>query len=145
MKFISSLIFTGCADGSGGPTCCTSSRQCGEGEGDCDSDVDCAGNLKCGQGNGLDDNCNTSLGFPSSYDCCYDPGKAVEGLFLILVFLLMLILLLVFCLGSSHEPPTDPQGPDGTIFKYNLLDPFPKGRLGAFNTKDWAPGTVYIL
>ena len=62
------MIFTGCADGSGGPTCCTSSQQCGEGEGDCDSDVDCAGNLKCGT-----DNCDTSLGFPSDYDCCYDP------------------------------------------------------------------------
>ena len=64
-----------CADGSGGPTCCTSSKQCEEGEGDCDSDVDCAGNLKCGQGNGLDDNCDTSLGFPSDYDCCYDPSN----------------------------------------------------------------------
>ena len=80
MKFISSLIFTGCADGSAGPNCCTSSNQCGEGEGDCDSDVDCAGNLKCGQGNGLDHNCNTSLGFPSYYDCCYDPNEAIEGL-----------------------------------------------------------------
>ena len=70
MKFISSLIFTGCADGSGGLTCCTSSRQCGQGEGDCDSDVDCAGNLKCGS-----DNCDTSLGFLSHYDCCYDPSN----------------------------------------------------------------------
>ena len=71
-----SNIFTGCAnDGSGGPECCTSSDQCGEGEGDCDSDVDCAGNLKCGQGNGLDGNCDTSLGFHSDYDCCYDPGS----------------------------------------------------------------------
>ena len=80
MKFISSLIFTGCADGSAGPNCCTSSNQCGEGEGDCDSDVDCAGNLKCGQGNGLDHNCDTSLGFPSFYDCCYNPSKTKEGL-----------------------------------------------------------------
>ena len=69
------MIFTGCADGNAGPNCCTSSNQCGEGGGDCDSDVDCAGNLKCGQGNGLDDNCDTSLGFPSDYDCCYDPSK----------------------------------------------------------------------
>ena len=66
---------TGCNDGSGGPSCCTSYKQCGKGEGDCDSDADCAGNLKCGQGNGLDDNCDTSLGFPSDYDCCYDPSN----------------------------------------------------------------------
>ena len=81
-EIIINKIFTGCAaDGSGGPECCTSSDQCGEGEGDCDSDVDCAGNLKCGQlvhygqGNGLDGNCDTSLGFHSDYDCCYDPGS----------------------------------------------------------------------
>ena len=75
-EILISKIFTGCADdGSGGPECCTSSDQCREGDGDCDSDVDCAGNLKCGQGNGLDDNCDASLGFPSDYDCCYDPGS----------------------------------------------------------------------
>ena len=48
-------------------------EQCGEGEGDCDTDVDCAGNLKCGQGNGFNDNCDTSLGFLGDDDCCYDP------------------------------------------------------------------------
>ena len=54
---------------------CTSSQQCGKGEGDCDTDADCAGNLKCGDGkNGFDNNCDTSLGFPSSYDCCFDPA-----------------------------------------------------------------------
>ena len=79
MKLISSLIFTGCADGSGGFSCCNSTQQCGEGEGDCDSDADCAGNLKCGQGNGLDDNCDNSLGFPSTYDCCYDPSNCADG------------------------------------------------------------------
>ena len=59
--------------------------------------------------------------------------------------LLILILLPVFCLGASHEPPTGPQGPEGTFLRYNLLDPFPGGRLGAFNTRDWEPGTVYIF
>ena len=73
MKFISSLIFTGCDDGSGGSTCCTSSRPCGAGEGDCDSDVDCAGNLQCGY-----DNCNAFFGFTSSYDCCYDPSNSTQ-------------------------------------------------------------------
>ena len=52
--------------------CCTSSNQCGEGEGDCDSDADCVGNLKCGQGSGFDDNCGS--GFASDADCCYDPN-----------------------------------------------------------------------
>jgi|ERR1711971_221665 len=59
----------GCADGSGGSDCCTSSYPCGAGGGDCDSDVHCAGDLKCGY-----DNCNTFFGFTSSYDCCYDPS-----------------------------------------------------------------------
>ena len=69
---------SGCHDGfngNGGGLCCTSSNQCGEGEGDCDHDSDCFGDLKCGQGNGRDDNCDSSLGFPSTHDCCYDPKK----------------------------------------------------------------------
>ena len=66
---------TGCHNGDGGSSCCSSSNQCGEGEGDCDDDGDCFGNLKCGQGSGYDDNCDTSLGFGSKYDCCYDPEK----------------------------------------------------------------------
>merc|ERR1712190_506745 len=65
---------SGCHDGTGGWSCCSSSNQCGVGEGDCDNDSHCSGNLKCGQGNGFDDNCDTSKGFPSTYDCCYDPS-----------------------------------------------------------------------
>ena len=65
----------GCHDGSGGGNCCTSSNQCRENEGDCDSNSDCFGNLLCGEGSGFDDNCNNSLGFPTTYDCCYDPDK----------------------------------------------------------------------
>jgi hypothetical protein len=42
-------------------------------EGDCDNDDECQGNLKCGQGSGLDYNCGST--FPSRYDCCYDPEK----------------------------------------------------------------------
>ena len=30
---------------------CIASNQCGEGEGDCDTDEDCAGSLKCGNNN----------------------------------------------------------------------------------------------
>ena len=65
MKLISCLIFTECADGNGGGACCTSSHQCGIGEGDCDYDHDCAGNLKCGE-----NNCDS--GFPDDYDCCHN-------------------------------------------------------------------------
>ena len=61
-------------NGNGGGSCCTSSNQCEEGEGDCDSDADCKGDLRCGQGSGNDDNCDTSLGFPGHYDCCYNAG-----------------------------------------------------------------------
>ena len=77
-----SPVESGCNDGDGGWSCCSISNQCGVGEGDCDNDNECLGNLKCGQGNGLDDNCDTSLGFGSNYDCCYDPnpgGSLVES------------------------------------------------------------------
>ena len=62
---------TDCTDGSGGTACCTSSNKCGVGEGDCDMDADCIGSLKCGV-----DNCDTSLGFPGNYDCCFNPSCA---------------------------------------------------------------------
>ena len=45
--------------------CCSSSNPCGANEGDCDSDNDCSGNLKCGF-----NNCAGSQ-FPSAADCCY--------------------------------------------------------------------------
>ena len=89
---------TGCQDGfngNGGGSCCSGFNQCREGEGDCDRDSDCFGDLKCGQGNGLDNNCDSSFGFPSSHDCCYDPnkgGKALQGLKLVVIrYLITLI------------------------------------------------------
>ena len=57
---------TDCTDGSGGADCCTESNPCGAGEGDCDKDSQCIGNLRCGV-----DNCDTSLAFTGTYDCCY--------------------------------------------------------------------------
>ena len=63
---------TGCHNGTGGGSCCSSSNQCFAGEGDCDDNVDCKGNLKCGE-----DNCNPALGFGSEFDCCYDPEKSM--------------------------------------------------------------------
>ena len=43
--------------------CCTSKTPCVAGEGDCDSDSQCAKGLKCGK-----DNCGK--GFPKWADCC---------------------------------------------------------------------------
>ena len=83
MYFFSTLTVpyrVGC-DGSPGQgnNCCTSQNQCGEIEGDCDSDSDCFENLKCGT-----DNCpiqgNLIMGTVESRfdkarfkkDCCYN-------------------------------------------------------------------------
>ena len=54
--------FLGICDGQ--DSCCTESNQCGVNEGDCDSDVDCKGDLVCGY-----DNCN-GPNFDSTDDCC---------------------------------------------------------------------------
>ena len=54
-------------------SCCTSTNPCGDGKGDCDSDEECIDGLKCGQGNGLDNNCNSLLFSNADYDCCYEP------------------------------------------------------------------------
>jgi len=51
----------------GGDTCCTEENQCFEGEGDCDNDSDCRGNLRCGT-----DNC-FGEGFDDTDDCCMRP------------------------------------------------------------------------
>ena len=61
---------TGCHDGTGGGSCCKPSKQCLEGEGDCDENNDCIGNLLCGV-----DNCDQRLGFSAYSDCCYDPNR----------------------------------------------------------------------
>ena len=46
-------------------SCCSSDSPCGIGEGDCDSDSDCAGALTCGN-----DNCDPTYGAESWLDCC---------------------------------------------------------------------------
>merc|ERR1712215_86775 len=55
----------------GGKSCCTSSHPCGSGEGDCDKDHDCKGNLLCGA-----NNCNRRKypTFNRHSDCCFDPA-----------------------------------------------------------------------
>ena len=46
--------------------CCTKDEPCGIGEGDCDRDEHCIGDLTCG-----DNNCYKDGGFPTRADCCY--------------------------------------------------------------------------
>ena len=47
-------------------TCCTSANPCTIGQGDCDSDSDCQGNLICGHNTSTD----CPSGAPGSFDCC---------------------------------------------------------------------------
>merc|ERR1712168_253060 len=51
----------------GGDNCCSNSSPCRAGEGDCDNDDDCEGDLKCGK-----DNCNRAAysSFDATDDCC---------------------------------------------------------------------------
>ena len=58
--------------------CCSSSNPCDVGGGDCDSDSECSGNLRCGN-----DNCQRSNPFPgwtwhSLADCCTSPGNSLD-------------------------------------------------------------------
>ena len=46
---------------------CSKHNMCKEGEGDCDADLECEGELKCG-----DDNCNGFL--HQNADCCFEPA-----------------------------------------------------------------------
>ena len=61
----------------GGDNCCNINNTCSwyTREVDCDTDDDCFGSLKCGEGNGFDNNCDTTLGYGSDWDCCYDADK----------------------------------------------------------------------
>ena len=52
--------------------CCTDSKPCGLGEGDCDNNEDCLGNLLCGK-----DNCSPP--FHEDADCCYDPTTSTTA------------------------------------------------------------------
>ena len=52
-------------------SCCTDTKSCGVGQGDCDSDSDCLSGLKCGSNNCLSD---FNWG-GSSTDCCYKPSS----------------------------------------------------------------------
>ena len=49
--------------------CCSDTTPCGIGEGDCDDDSHCAGNLRCGENGDYSDNCSPD----SDMDCCSLP------------------------------------------------------------------------
>ena len=57
-------------------SCCNkkfeNNEKCNENEGDCDSDIHCRSGLKCGTN-------NCPSGFPSSFDCCYNPVVITSG------------------------------------------------------------------
>ena len=55
---------TGCNAKKSSWSCCNPSNQCYEGEGDCDKNSDCAGDLVCGKNNCGDAWSN------KAYDCC---------------------------------------------------------------------------
>jgi len=56
----------------GGNSCCND-IECGEGEGDCDTDSQCSGSLECGT-----DNC-VGINFDPTDDCCYDPNPSTAA------------------------------------------------------------------
>ena len=61
--------------GTGNSECCKEQGPCGEGEGDCDQDNECAGSLECGQ-----DNCAWGMDPLGSWDdCCQDPATTTTS------------------------------------------------------------------
>ena len=55
----------------GGDGCCgNNDHWCGPNEGDCDSDSDCWGSMRCGS-----NNCPKGGGFTKDDDCCYGKNK----------------------------------------------------------------------
>ena len=68
IKYLPNLILI-LALCNGDDTCCTSSNQCDIGEGDCDKDLDCIGNLFCGKDNCVGDT------FEEDDDCCTDSSQ----------------------------------------------------------------------
>ena len=62
----------GTLSGRNGSECCTTSKTCEIGEGNCDSSSECTGNLVCGT-----NNCLPIFGHsPSDFNCCKE-GKTL--------------------------------------------------------------------
>ena len=60
--------------------CCNPTTQCGVGEGDCDTDDDCLGDLICGSSRDSSNNCKNDFSNQRSFwtesaDCCTEPGQ----------------------------------------------------------------------
>ena len=53
--------------------CCTEDMPCPEGDGDCDSDDQCVGELRCGQNNCAAEG-HLKANFTEKSDCCEDFG-----------------------------------------------------------------------
>jgi len=58
--------------------CCNPTTKCGEGEGDCDTDDDCVGDLICGSSRDKSNNCKNEFANSASFwmdkaDCCTQP------------------------------------------------------------------------
>ena len=72
-NFFCEFVATGCDASKNNWSCCTASNPCAIGEGDCDNDSQCAGDLVCGT-----DNCQSfNSAWPaSSWDCCTSGKKS---------------------------------------------------------------------
>jgi len=57
--------------------CCTDDHPCQVGRGDCDSDSNCVGDLRCGSNNCPRSNSTWVTVFLDDNDCCYDPKNEV--------------------------------------------------------------------
>ena len=66
--------------------CCNPTTKCGEGEGDCDTDDDCVGDLICGSSRDKSNNCKNEFANSASFwmdkaDCCTQPGTTILGFY----------------------------------------------------------------
>ena len=74
MIFLKIFFTSDCTASKDDGNCCTSSNPCALGQGDCDSDSQCAGDLVCGT-----DNCiNFDSTWPSTSDCCTTGNKIIQ-------------------------------------------------------------------
>jgi hypothetical protein len=62
-------------DGSTNFDCCTNDAPCVKGNGDCDFDTDCAGDLYCGEDNCLLYHSTLNSAWETTADCCTDVNE----------------------------------------------------------------------
>ena len=63
----------------GGNSCCTDAKPCGEGDGDCDSNSHCLGDLICVKGGNYGcENMNIGSNWDTADDCCVHPKNIPE-------------------------------------------------------------------